>query len=227
MYLVVTARKGISSMQLAKEIGVTQKSAWFMLQRLREACSAPESRDKLKGIVEIDVAFVGGKEANKHESKKAKLGRGAVGKTPVLGLRERGGETIAAPIANEDTATILAAVHANVEVGSQIYTDEHVTYADLGGLFFQHDSVNHSEGEYVRGPVSVNSIESVWAVFKRGLYGVYHHVSKKHLHRYVDEAAFRLNAGNVARHTLERLASFVDAVAGKRITYKEVIAHGR
>src|SRR5437773_422837 len=141
MYLVVTARKGISSMQLAKEIGVTQKSAWFMLQRLREACAAPESRDKLKGIVEIDVAFVGGKEANKHESKKAKLGRGAVGKTPVLGLRERGGETIAAPIANEDTATILAAVHANVEVGSQIYTDKHVTYADLGGLFFQHDSV--------------------------------------------------------------------------------------
>src|SRR5208337_1525621 len=98
MYLLVTARKGISSMQLAKEIGVTQKTAWFMLGRLREACSDPDSRDKLKGVIEIDECFIGGKEANKHERKKLRAGRGPVGKTAVLGMRERGGRTIAKPI---------------------------------------------------------------------------------------------------------------------------------
>ena len=101
MYLLVTARKGISSLQLAKEIGVTQKSAWFMLCRLREACRAPESRDKLKGIVEVDEVFIGGRERTKHESKKLKAGRGAVGKAPVLGMRERGGDAgIPAPRAD-------------------------------------------------------------------------------------------------------------------------------
>ena len=104
------------------------------------------------------------------------------------------------------------------EAGSTIYTDEYGAYSDLGGLFFEHDTVNHSNGEFARGPVSTNSIESVWAVMKRGLHGVYHHASPKHLHRYVDEFTFRLNEGNVARHTMERLDSFVDATAGKRLT---------
>ena len=98
MYLLVTARKGISSMQLAKEIGVTQKSAWFMLCRLREACSTPDSQDKLRGIIELDECFIGGLEGNKHEKKKLRAGRGPVGKTAVLGIRERGGRTIAKPI---------------------------------------------------------------------------------------------------------------------------------
>jgi transposase-like protein len=195
-----------------------------MLQRLREACSAPDSRDKLKGIVEVDVAFVGGKEANKHESKKLRAGRGSVGKTAVLGLRARDGETIALPIEAETIETIQAAIHKNVEVGSQLYSDEHVAYADLDGLFFRHEAVNHSAGEYVRGMAGVNGVESVWAVLKRGLHGVYHQVSTKHLHRYVDEFAFRLNAGKVARHTLDRLDSFVTSVVGKHITYKELTA---
>jgi transposase-like protein len=95
MYLLVTARKGISSLQLAKEIGVTQKSAWFMLQRLREACGSGDDLDKLRGIVEVDECFIGGKERNKHEHKKLKAGRGSVGKTAVVGLRERGGRTVA------------------------------------------------------------------------------------------------------------------------------------
>lgn len=224
MYLLVTARKGISSMQLSKEIGVTQKSAWFMLCRLREACRAPESRDKLKGIVEVDEVFIGGREGAKHESKKLKAGRGAVGKAPVLGMRERGGDTLAFPLQERTIEEIHQAIHANVEVGTQLYTDEHIAYSDLDGLFFTHDAVNHTAGEYARGPVSVNSMESVWAVLRRGLHGVYHHCSRKHLHRYVDEFTFRLNAGNVAHHTLERLASFVDAVAGRHITYKEVTA---
>lgn len=115
-------------------------------------------------------------------------------------------------------------IHANVEVGSQLYTDEHMVFNDLDGLFYRHDTVNHALGEYARGPVSTNSIESVWAVLKRGLHGVYHHASKKHLFRYVDEFTFRLNEGNVERHSLERLASFVDATAGKRLTYTRLTA---
>jgi len=224
MYLVVTARKGISSMQLAKEIGVTQKTAWFMLGRLREACTAPDSIDKLKGIVEIDEAFFGGKEGNKHESKKLRAGRGPVGKTAVLGMRERGGRTRAKVVELRTLDAIHGEIHDNVEVGSQLYTDDHIVFSDLDGLFYKHESVNHSAGEYARGAATTNSIESVWAVLKRGIHGVYHHVTAKHLDRYVQESAFRLNEGNVKRHTFERLDSFVDAIVGKRLTYKDLIA---
>jgi transposase-like protein len=223
MYLLMTARKGISSLQLGKEIGVSQKSAWFMLQRLREACSSPDNIDKLKGIIEIDEAFFGGKDANKHAHKREGR-RGAKGKTAVLAMRERGGRTRAKVIDNRTIQTIQGEIHANIEVGSQLYTDEHVAYSDLDGLFFRHDTVNHSAGEYVNGAAHTNSVEAVWAVLKRGILGVYHSASAKHLDRYVQEFAFRLNEGNVKRHTIERLNSLVDAVAGKRITYKQVIA---
>jgi len=224
MYLLVTARKGISSMQLAKEIGVTQKTAWFILGRLREACAAPDSIDKLKGIIEVDEAFFGGKEANKHEWKKQHLGRGGVGKVAVLGMRERGGRTRAKVIADRTLHTIQQEIHKQVEVGATIYTDEGTAYADLNGLFFRAASVNHGAGEYARGPVNTNSIESVWAVLKRGIHGVYHHASPKHLSRYIDEFAWRLNEGDVKRHTLARLDSFVDAIVGKRLTYARLIA---
>lgn len=121
----------------------------------------------------------------------------------------------------EDTSrrTLSHAIHNNVEMGSIIYTDEHAGYDKLGKDFL-HWAVNHKQGEYVRNGVSTNSIESVWAVMKRGLYGVYHHASPKHIHRYADEFAFRLNEGNVKRHTIERIDSLVGGVAGKRLTYK-------
>ena len=225
MYLLVTARKGISSMQLAKEIGVTQKTAWFILGRLREACGGPDGPlDKLRGEVEIDECFVGGLEGNKHEANKLHAGRGAVGKTAVLGMRERGGRTRAKVVDIRTIQAIQGEIFDTVEVGSQLYTDDHIVFSELDGLFFRHDTVNHAAGEYARGPVSTNSIESVWAVLKRGLHGVYHHASKKHLGRYVDEFTFRLNEGNVERHSLERLASFVDATAGKRLTYERLTA---
>jgi hypothetical protein len=222
MYLVVTARKGISSMQLAKEIGVTQKTAWFMLQRLREACAG--KFDKLAGLVEVDECFIGGKEANKHEADKLRLGRGAVGKTAIIGLRQRSGQTIAFPIENTDKETLQGAVLEHVEVGSQVMTDEATGYAGMGGLFYNHLTVNHTAGEYKRGGVHTNSIESVWALLKRGVYGTWHHVSPKHVGRYVDEVTFRLNAANVARHTLDRLDSFIKAVDGKRLTYARLTA---
>jgi len=223
MYMLVTARKGVSSLQLSKQIGITQKSAWFVLHRLREACG--DELTKLQGIVEIDETYVGGIEANKHEHKKLKAGRGTVGKTPVLGMRERGigGKTIAMALTSTDAQTIQDAIVQRVEVGSMLHTDEAAVYHAMGGLFFDHESVNHSEGEYVRDGATTNSIESVFAVLKRGLIGVYHHASEKHIGRYVDEFAFRLNDGDVKRHTLDRLDSLIDAAEGKRLTYKRLI----
>jgi transposase-like protein len=222
MYLMVTARKGISSMQLAKEIGVTQKSAWFMLQRLREACAG--KCDKLSGLIEIDETYVGGKEANKHESKKLKMGRGTVGKAVVLGIRERNGRTLAMTVVNTDKGTLQGAVLENVETASVILTDEHSAYVGLGDVFLAHETVNHSAGEYQRGFASTNGVESVWALLKRSIYGTWHQVSIKHLDRYVNEVSFRLNAGAVKQHTLDRLDSFVDAIDGKRLTYARLTA---
>ena len=224
IYSVLTARKGVSAMQLSKELGCQYRTAWHMLHRVREACSGGDFT--LDKIVEVDETYIGGKERNKHAAKKLKKGRGTVGKTAVVGARERDGKVTARPIERTDSHTLVGFIETHAEQGSTIYTDDAAAYGGLVTMFnqYQHDTVKHSAGEYVRGDVHTNGIESVWAVLNRSITGTWHHVSEKHLARYVNEAAFRLNEGNCEVDTLDRMAALASGIGGKRLRYRDLVA---
>lgn len=219
MYLLVTNRKGISSLGLSKEIGITQKSAWFLMHRIREACKG--NGIKLSGIIEADEAYFGGLEKNKHADKKLNAGRGAVGKTAVLGMRERNGKVHAVVVENTTSETIQGEVKKAVEKGSVLYTDEHRSYVGIVG--YKHMSVNHSAKEFVNGMAHTNSIESVWALLKRGYYGTFHHFMMKHTQRYVNEFTFRLNEGNCKIPSMDRIDAIIKNTIGIRLTYNGLI----
>ena len=222
IYSVMTGRKGISAMQLSKELGVQYKTAWYMLHRVREACSDGDFR--LNNIVEVDETYIGGKEANKHESKKLKAGRCGVGKQAVLGMRERGGRVKAMPITRTDAETLKGAIHEHVVPGSTVYTDDHRGYMGLDGVLYRHGSVKHSAKEYINGMIHTNGIESVWALLKRGYTGTYHHFDLKHLQRYLNEFTFRLNEGNCEVDTIDRMEAFARGIGNKRIAYRDLVS---
>jgi len=194
IYLMGQSKKGISALQIHRQIGSGDyRTAWFMCQRIR---AAMQDKDfpKLMGEVEIDEAYLGGKEKNKHWNKRLHAGRGAVGKTAVIGAISRKGNVVCQMIENADAKTlngfVRKTVSGNVDLVS---TDENQGYHYLSHLGYPHDTVTHSEGEYVRGKVHTNSIEGFWSLLKRGIVGTYHNVSKDYLPLYLAEFQFRFN----------------------------------
>ena len=221
IWLITAHKKGIASTQLAKDIGVTQKTAWFMLHRLRYAAQTKSFNRPLEGEVEADETFIGGKEKNKHAWQRSGGKQGGKGKSIVLGVLERGGELVTGTIPNLRAKNVQGAIASIVAPGTNIMTDEHVSFVGLQGPF-SHHRVNHSAGEYVKHYYNhTNGIESVWALFKRQIVGTHHWMSPKHLSRYLGEMTWRFNLREIGDG--ERVNALLNQTSG-RLTYKELIA---
>jgi transposase-like protein len=221
IYMMTTARKGIPSTQMARELGVTQKSAWFLAQRIRETWLGGSSDGDMGNHLQADEAFIGGKEKNKHEVKKLHAGRGGVGKVAVIGIRDENDQVRATPVADTTAKTLVGFIQDNAPAGATVVTDEAAGYRGLTSKGFTHHTVNHGAGEYVRHfCIHTNGIESFWALLKRGHYGIYHYMSPKHLHRYVNEFSFRHNTAQDG--TMRFIEMTIDRMLGKRLTYKEL-----
>ena len=220
MYLMSTNLKGVSSMKLHRDLGVTQKTAWFMAQKIREGWLGGKDADKLDGIVEVDETYIGGINRNRHHHKKVK-GSGGKGKDIVIGAVERDGDIRVAHIPLANIENLDGFVSKNVKDGSTVCTDEHSGYAGLNE-FYTHKTVTHSVGQYVNGMAHTNGIESFWATLKRGYKGTYHHMSAKHLSRYVTEFAGRHNVRD--HDTIDQMEILAKGFEGKRLRYKDLIA---
>lgn len=220
MYLITSHKKGISSLQLHRDIGVTQKTAWFINHRIREMLKekAPEL---LGNIVEIDETYVGGKEKNKHKSKRLdnSYGRSIETKTVMFGILERKGNVIARKVPNAKKQTLQPIIRDIVKKGSTIITDEWIGYNRLS-IDFTHLRVNHSQDIYLDGIAHTNNIDGFWSLLKRGIIGIYHSVSEKHIERYVDEFAQRYNTRDNTE--VERFNHFLSKCEG-RLKYTNLI----
>ena len=222
VYLVTTNLKGVSSMKLHRDLGVTQKTAWHLAHRIRKALGQSEA--PFPGPVEVDETYIGGKRKNMSNAKRkalreAEVGRGAVGKTTVVGAKDRTTNTISArTVENTDRETLHSFIDEHAAPGSTVYTDDAKGYK---GMPFDHHSVNHSAGEYVRGQAHTNGIESFWSMLKRGYVGTFHHFSEKHTGRYVTEFAGRHNMRDL--DTLDQMGEIVEGMIEKRLKYRDLV----
>ncbi|MFZ1978151.1 MAG: IS1595 family transposase [Bacteroidota bacterium] len=213
-YIFSAHKKGISSCQLGRDINVRQATAWHMLHRIRESMRPKVAKSQLKNIVEADETYVGGKGHGKR-------GRGAESKTPVFGMIERQGDVRTMPVERVNAETLKGLIRKNVDLSSTIMTDEWKAYTGLEKEFSGHDVVNHGRKEYVRGNIHVNNIENFWSLLKRGILGIYHHVSPEHLSRYCDEFQFRYNSRK--EDDADRFTATLGRCEG-RLMYKDLIS---
>ncbi len=221
IYLDTTSLKGVASMKVHRDLGITQKTAWFMQQRIREAF-AHEGAGPFDGPVEVDETYVGGRRKNMSNAKRKALadtGRGPMGKTAVVGAKDRASNRVAAKVVHETTAPVLVSfVQSNASVGTTIYTDDASAYQGLPN----HETVKHSVGEYVRDQIHTNGVESFWSMLKRAYKGTFHKMSPKHLQRYVNEFAGRHNIRDL--DTLHQMAIVASGLVGRSLPYRHLIA---
>ncbi|MEX2304206.1 MAG: IS1595 family transposase [Bryobacterales bacterium] len=221
VWFVVNCKNGISSYEIHRALGVTQKTAWFMLQRIRLAMQASPFVQSMSGQIEVDETFIGGKARNMHKGvREARIkARGPLGKTIVMGLLSRHGEVRTQVVAKNNRKTLHGIVKENVASGSEVFTDAHPAYFGLDSEY-AHQVIDHAEA-YVKGNVHTNGLENFWSLLKRGINGTYISVEPFHLFRYVDEQAFRYN-NRKKMNDGERFSKAVGQVVGKRVTYKEL-----
>ena len=223
LYLYTANIKGVSSMRLHRELDISQKSAWYMLHRLRTASETGE--ELFSGPVEADEKYCGGRRANmsnakRRELKEAGFAQGPAGKTVVAGIKDRDTNKVVGKVVEKtDAATFQGFVKGHTEEGAQVYTDEATAYT---GIDRPHETVKHSTSEYVRGQAHVNGMESFWAMMERGHDGIYHKMSPKHLQRYVDEFAKRHNIRD--KDTIDQMGDIVRGMVGKRLKFSDLIA---
>ncbi|HEX8278855.1 MAG TPA: IS1595 family transposase [Segetibacter sp.] len=223
LYVFSSHKKGISSHQLGRDITVTQKSAWFMLHRLRYAFDHPNFKEVVGEVVEIDECGIGGESFNKHENKKTKNedGNTVSTKATVIGIKARGGNVMAKVVTDRTRESLLPVIYENVKVNTLILTDDYSGYNDVK-RYYRHLTVNHSAKQYVNGMAHTNGVENFWSHLKRGIDGIYHHVSVPHLQSYVNEFLFRFNTRK--DKTQERFDVVLEGISGTRLTYKKLIA---